>query len=39
LRIRKIPEIAMGNFMGSLDRVCDELATPTTPRVERARAR
>jgi len=39
LRIRKIPENGMGNFIGVLDRVCDELATRATPRVERARAR
>jgi hypothetical protein len=39
LRIRKIPQNVMGNFIGALDRVCDELATRATPRVERARAR
>jgi hypothetical protein len=39
LGIRKIPQIVMGNFIGSLDRVCDELATRATPCVERAGAR
>jgi hypothetical protein len=39
LGIRKIPQIGMGNFIGSLDRVCDELATRATPRAERAGAR
>jgi hypothetical protein len=39
LRIRKIPQIGMGNFIGSLDRVCDELAPRATPRAAHARER